>query len=564
MTTVLKAPRYNLRPSPLPDALPLREVAPRPARPAATPDAAKQPRPPQTVVLRPAAAPAPAAQDEDGFGDLAFPTSAAALQQMTEAAPKPAEQLTGRQLRIARRLAVKYGLNPATDQEAVLMLRAQGIDPFKKASILSIVPDSDTPPAAPAGRALTVTEQRQTLPQPVKAVPLPSPAQRVEQSHLDDVRQIQRDLAKRRRRRSALLAARLFLFVVLPTILAGYYYYAIATPFYATKSEFVIQQAEPPTAAAGMGGLLRGTSFATSQDSIAVQGYLQSRDAMLRLDQDQNFIARFQDPAIDVLQRLDPDATRESAYKTYLRNVHISYDPTEGLIKMEVIAPDPQASEAFSRALIGYAEEQVDQLTQRLRGDQMTGARTAYEQAEQAMLDAQRHVVDLQEKSKILSSEVEISLLSQQIAQLESQLSTERLSLAQMNANAVPNQARMEPVRRRIETLEGEIATLRARMTEGSADKQSIASVQSELIIAQADVQTRQMMLATAMQAMENSRTEANRQVRYLSLSVSPIAPDEATYPRAFENTLVAMLILIGLYLMVSMTAAILREQVTS
>lgn len=561
MTTVLKAPRYNLRPSPLPDPLPLREPALRAiSAPASEP--AKPQRPPQTVILRPAVA-APQHPEDDGFGDLAFPTSAAALQQMTDATPKESEQLTARQLRIARRLAVKYGLNPATDQDAVVMLRAQGIDPFKKSSILSIMPESEAPPAS-SSRALAVTEQQARLPQTVKAMPLPSPAQRVEQSHLDDVRQIQRDLAKRRRRRSALLALRLFLFVVLPTILAGYYYYAIATPFYATKSEFVIQQAEPPTAAAGMGGLLRGTSFATSQDSIAVQGYLQSRDAMLRLDQDQNFIALFQNPDIDVLQRLAPDATRESAYKTYQRNVHISYDPTEGLIKMEVIAPDPQASEDFSRALIGYAEEQVDQLTQRLRGDQMNGARTAYEQAEQAMREAQRHVVDLQEKSKILSSEVEISLLSQQIAQLESQLSTERLSLAQMSANAVPNQARMEPVRRRIATLESEISTLRARMTEGSGDSQSIASVQSELIIAQADVQTRQMMLATAMQAMENSRTEANRQVRYLSLSVSPVAPDEATYPRAFENTLVAMLILIGLYLMVSMTAAILREQVTS
>ncbi len=562
MTTVLKAPRYNLRPSPLPDALPLREPALRAiSAPASEP--AKPQRPPQTVILRPAVA-APQNTEDDGFGDLAFPTSAAALQQMTDAAPKVTEHLTARQLRIARRLAVKYGLAPATDQDAVVMLRAQGIDPFKKSSILSIVPESETAPAPPS-RALAVTDQQARLPQTVKAVPLPSPAQRVEQSHLDDVRQIQRDLAKRRRRRSALLALRLFLFVVLPTILAGYYYYVIATPFYATKSEFVIQQAEPPTATAGMGaGLLRGTSFATSQDSIAVQGYLQSRDAMLRLDQDQNFIALFQNPDIDVLQRLAPDATRESAYKTYQRNVHISYDPTEGLIKMEVIAPDPQASEDFSRALIGYAEEQVDQLTQRLRGDQMNGARTAYEQAEKAMLEAQRHVVDLQEKSKILSSEVEISLLSQQIAQLESQLSTERLSLAQMNANAVPNQARMEPVRRRIATLESEITSLRARMTEGSGDTQSIASVQSELIIAQADVQTRQLMLATAMQAMENSRTEANRQVRYLSLSVSPVAPDEATYPRAFENTLVAMLILIGLYLMVSMTAAILREQVTS
>jgi capsular polysaccharide transport system permease protein len=63
---------------------------------------------------------------------------------------------------------------------------------------------------------------------------------------------------------------------------------------------------------------------------------------------------------------------------------------------------------------------------------------------------------------------------------------------------------------------------------------------------------------------METARTEANRQVRYLSLSVSPVAPDEATYPRAFENTMVALLIFAGIYLMISMTAAILREQVSA
>ena len=38
----------------------------------------------------------------------------------------------------------------------------------------------------------------------------------------------------------------------------------------------------------------------------------------------------------------------------------------------------------------------------------------------------------------------------------------------------------------------------------------------------------------------------------------------DKTYPRAFENTMVTMLIMLGIYLMVSMTASILREQVSS
>jgi capsular polysaccharide transport system permease protein len=121
----------------------------------------------------------------------------------------------------------------------------------------------------------------------------------------------------------------------------------------------------------------------------------------------------------------------------------------------------------------------------------------------------------------------------------------------------------MAPVERRIATLEDEIARLRARMTQTGADGLSLPEVQSELLIAQANVETRQLMLATTLEQLETARIEANRQVRYLSLSVQPVAPDRPAYPRAFENTLVTLLIFAGIYLMISMTVAILREQVS-
>jgi capsular polysaccharide transport system permease protein len=133
-----------------------------------------------------------------------------------------------------------------------------------------------------------------------------------------------------------------------------------------------------------------------------------------------------------------------------------------------------------------------------------------------------------------------------------------------MESNATPNQARMEPLKRRIATLESEIALLRSKLVEEDSSGQSLARVQSELAIAQADADTRQMMLSQSLQSMETARIEANRQARYISLSVAPVAPDEATYPRAFENTMVAMMIFAGIYLILSMTAAILREQVSA
>ena len=231
---------------------------------------------------------------------------------------------------------------------------------------------------------------------------------------------------------------------------------------------------------------------------------------------------------------------------------------------MEVLAPDPALSQAFSSALLRYAEERVDQMTQRVRGDQMAGARESYDSAEAALAAAQMRVVSLQEQSGILSSEAEVGALFNQISTFEIQLQNERLRLAELQAVDRPNATRVEVAERNIARLEALISELRDSMTVGQASEASLARISSELVVAQADLQTRQLMLSQALQQLETARIEADRQSLYLTISVNPVAPDEAAYPRKLENTLLAFLIFSGIYLMLSMTASILREQVSA
>ncbi len=514
--------------------------------------------PPAAGTASRAQATATAPVTDDGFGDQPFPTAEQDIllgpNERTvedEIAAIKAEGLSGRQLRTARRVALKHGIEASNDFEAVRVLRRRGIDPFQPSAVLQLIE-----PSRPAE-----TEKVQ-LPQTVKQTPnLPAePLGEAQRAH--EIMLIQRDIMRRRRRNFMLLLSRLAVFVLLPTLMAGWYYYRMATPLYATKSEFIIQQQESATA--GLGSMFRGTQFATSQDSIAVQGYLQSRDAMLRLDQDLGFKAHFSQDFIDPIQRLEPDATNEAAYRLYKRNVKIGYDPTEGLIKMEVIAADPKVSEEFSKALIGYAEEQVDQMSSRLREDQMKGARDSYTDAEAKMTAAQKKVMELQETLGILDPLTESSTIMGQVATFEVELQKKRLELQQLLDNARPNQARVDGAKGDISRLEAVIAELRAQLTTGTETSASLAQVTGQLRIAEADLETRQLMLSQALQQLETARIEANRQVRYLAPSVSPVAPDEPTYPRAFENTLLAFLIFGGIYLMLSLTASILREQATS
>ncbi len=534
MTTRITVDRYRLK---RPDAPVEAGPAPAPAPPR-PPAAADTPfDPPETQII---ADGAPSDGDE-GLDRIR------------------AEGLTGRQLRLARRMAQMHGMQPASDHDAVRKLRAAGIDPFDRTAMLDVVQ-----PEAAASTALAPRAEPR-LPAPAAPIKVPSTEVRAAEAQMGDIARIQADLSARRRRRSLLLVARLAVFVGLPTLLIGWYYYMIATPLYESKSEFVIQTADGAVTAGGLGGLGGiGGLMEANVDSIAVQGYLQSREALMRLDRDINFRAIFQDPSVDPLQRLAADATEEDAFRVYNRNVRIAYDPTERIVKMTVRAPNAAQAVTISNALIGYAEEQIDALSQRKRADQMKDATLSYENAQGEMAAAQRRVVDLQQRFDVLSSDVEVGLITGQIGQLETQLSTDRLSLAQMELNASPNEARMQPIRARIAAIEAEIATLRSRLTQGGPGGVSLAEVQSELLMAQADVQTRQLMLASTLQQLETARIEANRQVRYLSLSVRPVAQDEAAWPRAFENTVVAGLIFAGIYLMIAMTAAILREQVSA
>ncbi|MEC3862861.1 capsule biosynthesis protein [Mesobacterium sp. TK19101] len=494
-------------------------------------------------------------------------TSAREVETETDIDSIRREGLTGRQLRMARRVAQKHGLAPTSDFDAVRLLRAKGIDPFQRTATLELVVPQATQESAAQQPPQPPQPGRVQLPQTIQTAQLPStqlslePDENPAERRAAEITRIQKDIAKRRRKKMALLMTRLAFFVFLPTILAGYYFYVVATPMYATDSEFLILKNDGGGA---MPSLLSGTQFATNQDAIAVQSYLQSKDAMLRLDEDEGFKAHFSQPGIDPIQRLSDSPSNEEAYKVYKRNVEIAYDPTEGVIKMEVIAADPETAAEFSRALIGYAEDRVDNLSLRKRSNAVSDAEEGLIAAQNARFDAQEKLVRLQQEGAIVDPEGRITTLRGQINNIEVQLQEKRLELAALLDNRRPNEAKVDGVRGDIRRLENLLADLNGQMTNASSGSDSLAELAVQIQLAQADLATRDLMLKAALERLETARRDADSQARYLTTSVVPVASEDPSYPRKFENTILAFMIFAGIYLMVSLTASILREQVSS
>src|SRR5205807_9512716 len=73
--------------------------------------------------------------------------------------------------------------------------------------------------------------------------------------------------------------------VGLPTLIAGVYYFAIASDLYLSEVKFVVRgPAKSPTSA--ISAMLSSGSPAVSEDTFAVHEYLMSRDAVQRLDRE--------------------------------------------------------------------------------------------------------------------------------------------------------------------------------------------------------------------------------------------------------------------------------------
>lgn len=540
MTTKPKARKFRIR-----------RNAPAPEKPAQEAAAAPPPEQPPEAAGQDHAAPAQS-------GQVSSARETATSQDIDEIRK---EGLTGRQLRMARRMAQKHGLAPVSDFDAVRLLRQKGIDPFQRINILEVVAGEDT---ARSGNQAEPAQRRVQLPQtiPAEQQTLPSTDLSPSEQRAAEIMGIQRDIAKRRRRKLLLLLSRLTAFVFLPTLIAGYYYYAVATPMYATKSEFLILTADGSGGSASA-GLFSGTSFATGQDSIATQSYLQSKDAMLRLDRELGFRAHFSQDHIDPIQRLDPNASNEAAYKLYKKYIKLGYDPTEGVIKMELSTADPEVSALFSQRLIEYAEENVDQLSSEKRTDAVETANRGLEDAKAQRRAAQERLVQLQEGT-ILDPEGEIAGIRQLVSTVELQLQEKQLALDIQLNNARPNQARVDALTSEIEVLSAELSKQKARLNQATEGESSLASQTSDIQMAQQDLATADIILQSALESKRLSEIEANKQVRYLTVSVRPVASQDPSYPRAFENTILAFLIFAGIYLMISLTASILKEQVSS
>ena len=133
-----------------------------------------------------------------------------------------------------------------------------------------------------------------------------------------------------------------------------------------------------------------------------------------------------------------------------------------------------------------------------------------------------------------MDPEAVIAAIRTQITNYETLLIEKQLELAALLDNARPNRAKVEGAQGDVRRLEGALTQLNDRMNNATEGTNSLAQQAVSLQLAQADLVNADTNLQLAQTGLEQARTEATRQVRYLTVAVRPVPSEEPSYPRKF------------------------------
>lgn len=359
-----------------------------------------------------------------------------------------------------------------------------------------------------------------------------------------------RQVVRKSRKQNWLIKHRwLGLFVGLPTALAAIYYGLIASPIFVSQSSFVIKspgQKSAPTLS--LANLVQTSGLSSGQEQTKeVLQYVRSRNALQDLQARTDIRAKYSSRGADFLSRFPQpfrDNSFESLYRFYGSMVGANVDTDSGMAVVEARAFTPQDAYDINAKLLDLSEVLVNRLNERAEG---TGIREAERRVEQAQirlsnarvaLSAFRNQQDIIDPTKQATGVLEISnkLISEQAA-LQAQLD--------LMLRVAPRNPSIPALRNRIAAVGSAIAAQNGRAVGTPTGIASKMGAYEKLNVEQ---EFATQMLTAANTALEQARTESQKQQFYLERVVQPNKPDEATLPHRLKHILVVFAVSLCVY----------------
>jgi capsular polysaccharide transport system permease protein len=212
----------------------------------------------------------------------------------------------------------------------------------------------------------------------------------------------------------------------------------------------------------------------------------------------------------------------------------------------------------IGKFLINKGEEQMNNLGKRLADEQVRFLEQQVGVLNTRFEESRKGLLDYQNEQGLFSPTGTVESINAVVASLEAQLTelkAKKTTLASFQSQTSPEVVRITT---EIESLKEQIDLERARMAQSSGGALNVIS--SEYQTLELKAKFAQESYSAALAALENTRIEAARKLKQVSILQEPTLPEYPVEPERMRNSIMFAVVVIFLTLIMQMLILIIKE----
>lgn len=343
---------------------------------------------------------------------------------------------------------------------------------------------------------------------------------------------------------------------LLAILLVAFYWFAWAEDRYVSRATVVLESPQIAPPDISFSSMLTGSGG--SSDLLLLREYLLSVDMLKEVEEQLAFRQHYSQNG-DLFARLrDRDAPIEALHEYYLKRVNIEVDEYAGVLNIEVQAYTPEFAHDMTQLLLAAGEKHMNEMGNRLAEEQVSFLEQQVDRLSKRMEDARADLLAYQNEKGLISPTHTVESLNQVVASLEGDLARLQAKQQALASYQSARSSEMQRIKSEINALREQIGKERDRLAQATGD--SLNRVSSEYQTLELQSQFAQETYSSALSALENTRIEAARKLKQVSVLQSPLMPEYSTKPDRLYNSTVFALIAIFLAFIFSMLILIIKE----
>jgi len=349
-----------------------------------------------------------------------------------------------------------------------------------------------------------------------------------------------------------------FVFLLLFLLLNGYYLF-VKSELYQSSTALIVRNMGETATASSLGLSLLGVGNSSQlQDSMIVEEYLQSLDMYTQVDKKFHLTEHYKSKAIDIVERLPKNATKEQALRMYKKHLNIFYDETAGILHISFLHVNPKKAQEILKFLVKQVDYQINEFNRRKAKKQLSFVESEFKKAKQKMDEAAQKLEAYQNEHLLLDPTAEATSKSGIIAELEAKLTQKQLEYATKKRYLNYKNFELVSLRNEIRAIKHSIEQAKKKLTGSEHGRLNKVVFAYEKLKMQFEFAKE--VYKNALLQLETTKIEVAKNDKTLSIVSKPNLPDGYTYPNKPRVFITILMLTLLLYGIVTMLGSIIRD----